>query len=291
MLFHTGSGSSTEELPVPTPSSASTSCTDNSSQVPKHWADRRLNESLNLPPVQWPDDEESETASNLVEVSPETTSFLQSCFGKLLNNSARQGLCKTVGVPKVDATKCHKLDRVVQPVKGSVLKETKDADTTLAKTHTLVLDAVTPLVHILESAKNGKLTNDASEKASKLALCLLANASAHIAKKRRKNTLKDLNKDLLTLVEDEERFANIAPMLFGDGFEKNMKEHVEAMRCIRKSLNSSSKSTEPFFRKGHPRVSTTATAITVGAATVTEATGDTTRPTGATCTMGEMKTS
>ena len=75
--------------------------------MPKHWADRRLNESLNLPPVQWPDDEESETASNLVEVSPETMSFLQSCFGKLLNNSARQGLCKTVGVPKVDATKCR----------------------------------------------------------------------------------------------------------------------------------------------------------------------------------------
>ena len=150
----------------------------------------------------------------------------------------------------MDATKCHKLDRVVQPVKGSVSKETKDADTTLAKTQTLVLDALAPLVHILESAKNGKLTNDASEKASKLALCLLANASAHIAKKRCKNALNDLNKDLLTLVEDEE---SIAPMLFGDGFEiKNMKEHVEAMRCIRKSLNSSSKSTEPFFRKGHP---------------------------------------
>ena len=266
----TGSGTSTEVPPVPTPSSASTSRTDtsssagtsstdnsssastsrtdNSSQVPKHWADRRLDEPLNLPPVHWPDDEESETASNLVEVSPETSSFLQSCFGKPLNNSARQGLRKTVGVPKVDATKCPKMDCVV---KGSVSKETKDADTTLAKMQTLVLDAVAPLVHILESAKNGKLTNDTSEKASKLALRLLANASAHIAKERRKNALKDLNKDLLTLVEDEERFANVAPMLFGDGFEKTMKEHVEAMRCIRKSSNNS-KSAEPFFWKGRP---------------------------------------
>ena len=201
---------------------------------------------MNLPPVQWPDDEESQTASNLVEVSPEMTSFLQSCFGKQLNNSPRQGLHKTVGVPKVDATKCPKVDHVV---KGSVLK---DADTTLAKMQTLVLDAVAPLVYILESAKNGKLINDTSEKASKLALRLLANASAHITKGRRKSALKDLNKDLLTLVEDEERFANVAAMLFGDGFEKTMKEHVEAMRCIRKSLNSSSKSTEPFFRKGRP---------------------------------------
>ena len=107
-------------------------------------------------------------------------------------------------------------------------------------------------MHILESAKNGKLTNDTSEKASKLALCLLANASAHIAKERCKNALKDLNKDLLTLVEDEDRFANVAPMLFGDGFEKTMKEHMEAMRCIRKSSNSGSKPSEPFFRKGRP---------------------------------------
>ena len=222
----TGSGTSTEVPPSPTPSSASTSRTDNSSHFPMPWADRHLDEPLNLPPVQWPDDEESETAGNLVEVSLETTSFLQSCFGKPLNNSARQGLHKTVGVPRVDATKCPKLDRVV---KGSVSKETKDADTTLAKMQTLVLDAVTPLVHILESAKNGKLNNDTSEKASKLALRLLANASAHITKEKRKNVLKDLNRDLLTLVEDEERFANVAPMLFGDGFEKTMKEHVEAM--------------------------------------------------------------
>ena len=79
----------------------------------------------------------------------------------------------------MDATKCPKLDHVV---KGSVTKETKDADTTLAKMQTLVLDAVAPLVHILESAKNGKLNNDTSKKASKLALRLLANASTHIAK-------------------------------------------------------------------------------------------------------------
>ena len=88
---------------------------------------------------------------------------------------------------------------------------------------TLVLDTV---VHILESAKSGKLTNDTSEKASKLALCLLTNASLHITKERCKNTMKDLNKYLLTLMEDKERFANVAPMLFKDGFEKIMKEQV-----------------------------------------------------------------
>ena len=38
-------------------------------------------------------------------------------------------------------------------------------------------------------------------------------------------------------------------MLFGDGFEKTMKEHVEAMRCIRKTSNTK---TESFFLEGPP---------------------------------------
>ena len=39
-------------------------------------------------------------------------------------------------------------------------------------------------------------------------------------------------------------------MLFGNSFKKIMKEHVEAMRCIRKISNSK---TESFFRKGGPQ--------------------------------------
>ena len=173
---------------------------------------------------------------------PRDNFILQSCFGRPLNNPARQSLRKIVGVPKVDATKCPRLDRLV---KGSVSRDTKDADATLAKIQTLVLDTVAPLVHILESARSGQLTTDTSEKASKLALQLLANASAYISKERHKNALKDLNKNLLTLTEEDKRFANVTPVLFGDDFEKTMKEHMEAMRCIRKS--SGAKMTESFF--------------------------------------------
>ena len=196
--------------PSPSPSSVSASTSP-------AWADRPLDEPLDLRPIQWPDDDESETPGKLVEVSEETKTFLNSCFGKPLTNPARQCLRKTVGVPKVDATKCPKLDRVV---KGSVTKETKDVDANLERIQTLVLDAVAPLVHVVECARRGQLTNDT----------LIANASAQIAKERCKNALKDLNNDLLTLVEDDESFENVAPMLFGDGFEKTMKEHVGAMR-------------------------------------------------------------
>ena len=135
-------------------------------------------------------------------------------------------------MPKVDATKCPKLDRVV---KGS---DTKDADNTLAKLQTLMLDAVAPLVHIVETAQSGNLTIDTSVKEAKLPIRLLANASAHVSKERRKTALKDLNKDLLTLVEDDERFGEVAPM---DGFEKTMWR-----RC-------SNNKNESFFRKGRPQ--------------------------------------
>ncbi len=97
----------------------------------KDWADCLLNEPLDsLPPIQWLD-EEAEPSGNLVEVSEETTTFLKLCFGKALTNTARHSL---VGFPKVDATKCPKLDRVV---KGSVSKDMKEADNTVAKLQTL----------------------------------------------------------------------------------------------------------------------------------------------------------
>ena len=119
---------------------------------------------------------------------------------------------------------CPKLNHVV---KGNISKDTKEADRTLVKLQTLVIDAVAPLMHMLEEAQSGKLTNDdTSVKASKLTLSLLGNASAHISKVRRKKTLKDLNKHLLTLAKDDELFSEAAPLLFGDGFEKVIKEHV-----------------------------------------------------------------
>ena len=202
-------GTSTEVPPLPSTSRA------------LDWADRPLDQPLDtLPPIQWPD-KETKTSGKLVEVSEETTTFLRSCFGKPLTNAARHSLKKPIGIPKVDATKCPKLNRVV---KGSVSKDTKEANSTLAKLQTLLLDAVAPLVHVLETTQSGNLTIDTS--------------------------VKDLNKDLLMLVEDDEIFADVAPMLFGDGFEKMMKEQVEAMRCIRKTSN---KTTESFFRRGRPQ--------------------------------------
>ncbi len=53
---------------------------------------------------------------------------------------------------------------------------------------------------------------------------------------RRKKALKDLNKHVSPLAEDEEMFTEAAPLLFGVSFEKNMKVHLESLKCLRKSM-------------------------------------------------------
>ena len=98
------------------------------------------------------------------------------------------------------------------------------------------LDAVAPLVFILEEAQKGTLTSQSAAEAAKAALLLLGNASAQTAKERRKKVTKDLNTDLVSLSEDPELFEDAAPLLFGASFERKMKEQLENLKCIRQSV-------------------------------------------------------
>ena len=47
-----------------------------------------------------------------------------------------------------------------------------------------------------------------------------------------------------SLAEEDEQFKEAVPLLFGEGFEKKMKEHVDAVRCLRKT----GKATELHFQ-------------------------------------------
>ena len=55
-----------------------------------------------------------------------------------------------------------------------------------------------------------------------MTLGLLGKSSAHQSKERRKNVLKDMNRDVMSLTEEEDQFKDAAPLLFGDRFEKKM---------------------------------------------------------------------
>ena len=134
-------------------------------------------------------------------------------------------------------------------MKSNVSKETKDADALAAKLQTLCMDVVAPLVHILEEVRKGTLTPKVATKVAKIALSLLGNASAHQAKERMKTIL---NRDILPLAEEDDMFKEAPPLLFGDGFEKKMKEHIEAVCCLQKTTGRATDS-GAVFRRGHPQ--------------------------------------
>ena len=83
----------------------------------------------------------------------------------------------------MEDTKCPKLDWVI---KQNLTKEVKNADSNAARLQTLNLDAVPPMVFILEKAQKGTLTPQSAAEAAKAALTLLGNASAQMVKERQK---------------------------------------------------------------------------------------------------------
>ena len=80
---------------------------------------------------------------------------IKAAFEKPLPNAARLQTRKIYSFPMIEDTKCPKLDTVV---KQNLSKDVKDSDVNVAKLQTLMLDAVAPLVHILEEAQRGTLT-------------------------------------------------------------------------------------------------------------------------------------
>ena len=121
-----------------------------SGSTPTLWADRPLDEPLDsLPMPQWNQDEESADVESqkVVQVSENTQMAIKTAFGRPIHNAARLQMRKAYPFPMTEDTKCPKLDGVV---KQNLTKEIRDADSNVAKLQTLTLDAVAPLVHILE---------------------------------------------------------------------------------------------------------------------------------------------
>jgi hypothetical protein len=217
----------------------------------RSWADRPLDEPLSsLPLPNWDlEDQEAENRPPLtVKVSETTKATIQTAFERPLSNVARLSARRAYAFPDTEVTKCPRLDSVVKQNLG---KDVKDADVSVAKIQALTLDTVAPLVHILEEAQRGTLTSQMDTETAGAALTLLGNAVSHLTSERRKQVLKDLNKDLLPLADDAEAYKGAAPLLFGENFETKMKGHLESLKCLRKSMAPRLPgSGELFFWKG-----------------------------------------
>ena len=81
---------------------------------------------------------------------------------------------------------------------------------------------------------------------------LLGNASVGLSRLRRKKLLKSVNPDIVDLAE--EIFEGAAPILFGSGFEKKMKERAESIKLLSASKPSHPTSSlqHQFFQRGCP---------------------------------------
>jgi hypothetical protein len=198
-----------------------------------------------------PDDRQGElgntTNPKLIKVSDDTEKFIKEVFGHSISNGTRLQTRKEYPFPDLNESRCPKLDPIM---KQNLSKDAKDVDTAASKVQALVLDSVAPLTSILEDAQNGSLTVQKTTEAAKAALTLLGNASAAISKERRKKIAKELNKDIVPLIEVEDIFEGAAPMLFGDGFESKVKDHVQSLKCLRKSMTFQGSSGTNFFRRG-----------------------------------------
>lgn len=87
-----------------------------------------------------------------------------------MSNEKRSALKRKIPLPESPFTKCLKLD---PSIIERLPKAAKDHDRSLAKTQTWVLDAIPPLVEILEAARAGTLNSKAAADVAQQSLAFI----------------------------------------------------------------------------------------------------------------------
>ena len=125
-------------------------------------------------------------------------------------------------------------------------KLTKDTETELTRIQAMIHDLIGPLTTLLHDFENvgGELTSEQFQMTLGSAFTLLFNASAQVSHLRRKKILKAVNPEIQDLA-GEDIFSVASPLLFGEGFEKRMKERTEALKIL--SAAKTSKQPKQFF--------------------------------------------
>jgi len=219
----------------------------------KHWADRNDEMMDYTTELVWDDEDEDQPDSKgvkLFKIGEKTEKFLTSAFATALPNATRRQWRDKYGAPNTPATACPNLDKVI---KGRLPAATKSRDKQLAKQQALMLDAVGPIMHLLEEAVKGQLSQKSAIEVAQTALKFLGNASVQSCRERRRNALQSMNTRLLDMADDDSLFKSAPPLLFGEGFCKKAKERDDELKCLNQA--SSSKATggsrdTRFFRGG-----------------------------------------
>ena len=175
-------------------------------------------------------EEDGKADSPLVPLSKVANAYLESAFKSKLDNSSRKSKATKFGTPYSRWIHCPKMDAVVV---ANVAKETERNDCATSRLQQFWLDAVAPLVMLLERDEELQLPVEAIQMVQ-TSILLMGNASFCHSTERRRALLKHLNPQLKQLVEEID-FKNAAPMLFGDDFEASAKQRLEAA-ALKKTL-------------------------------------------------------
>ena len=213
------------------------------------WADRDDPPEYEETIFWQPDADSDASEGETTRLSATTTKIVEDAFSRSMPNEKRHSIKRKQPVPDTPYTKCPKLDSTIL---SRLPRPAKDADRASARIQTLVLDAACPLINMLESARKGTLNTKEAAESAQQALKLLGNASANISRERRQKATQHLNPELATLVDDEESFKDAAPMLFGKTFDQRAKDHIDAIRSLKKT---SSLPRGQSFQRGHPPMS------------------------------------
>ena len=167
------------------------------------------------------------------EVSEDTRRLLTRAYSRSVGNEARRRCRGRYPLPKVATTKLPNLDPFMRT---EVSSSAKADDKELAKVQSFVLDSLAPLTALLEQGE--EMSHDEVRDATLAAVELIGNANARISHLRREKIVTCVNKALLPLARDDERFAEAAPHLFGSDFARHSKEFLDQVTKPNGSLLS-----------------------------------------------------
>lgn len=198
----------------------------------------------------WQDDDVPTCPAKLSE---SLTEIVKDSFTTTLSNSSRRELRNKCPTPETVQTRCPRVDAVFKTPESRFSKnvEGKSLDNDFMKIQAFMLDVASPLTELLQGLESGVDLPRPPEEALQDALKLLGNAVAQTSKIRRKRILKICNPDIQDLADNDELYKEAPPNLFGENFEKKMKERAESVKLLSKSQTSSQSGTKPFFRNSH----------------------------------------
>ena len=165
----------------------------------------------------------------IVEASKATAELLKRSF-ILVKNEKRLQVRNIYALPKVAVMKASTLDQVM----GSQCSmSTKSNDWSLSHVQALMLDALAPLMEVMEQFNSDaeEVSSEVITKAVENAIELLGNASSQMSSLRRTQVLQEYNKKLVAWTQHR-RASSLR--LFGQNFPRDITEYLDQVASPRR---------------------------------------------------------